>query len=477
MTMNKWIFVFLAFGLAIACTPKTTDKIVDKTPVVVKPTMTADQLKCRTFSDLGNMREEGMTAFVLYKSELKAKNFERAYPLWQKAFRLAPKSDGRKTYHYDDGIEMFSHFASLTEDEAEKKMWADSVKYLYERKAFCYGDTDDTKAKQVYDLYYNFREQVEPSYLFGLLASIADSKGTELPEYIINPFSKILVNQITSKEIDVEEGKKYANILMESINKGLANCGTDCKNWKIIGDYSLGRLEVLERFQAFDPCDYYVTKYYPEFQAAPTDCEVIEKVAIRLKRGGCEESDAVLTEVMAAYNTNCKKEVELGPLGEAYKSYRDGSYEEAISKFDEYFATEKDKEKLAKNQLVVAKIYYRDIKDFPKARQYAREAIANKGNWGDPYILIGKLYASSGPICGPGTGWDSQIVTWPAIDKWNQAKSIDPSVASDANQLIRTYEKYMPAIEEVFSRSNATEGKSFYVGCWIKENTTVRSAK
>ena len=67
-------------------------------------------------------------------------------------------------------------------------------------------------------------------------------------------------------------------------------------------------------------------------------------------------------------------------------------------------------------------------------------------------MLIGKLYASSGPLCGPGTGWDSQIVTWPAIDKWEYAKSIDPSVAADASKLIAQYKKYMPNKEDVFIR-------------------------
>ena len=90
-------------------------------------------------------------------------------------------------------------------------------------------------------------------------------------------------------------------------------------------------------------------------------------------------------------------------------------------------------------------------------------------------MLIGKLYASSGPLCGPGRGWDSQIVTWPAIDKWQYAKSIDPSVAEESDKLVRQYWQYMPKKEDIFFRQIAA-GSSVRVGCWIQENTTVRTA-
>ena len=89
-------------------------------------------------------------------------------------------------------------------------------------------------------------------------------------------------------------------------------------------------------------------------------------------------------------------------------------------------------------------------------------------------MLIGKLYASSGPLCGPGTGFDSQVVTWPAIDMFKKAKQVDPSVATEANKLIDTYTQYMPSKEDIFSRT-MKEGSTYKVGCWINRNTTVRT--
>ena len=474
----KLLTFYLIIVLFVACTPQTTKEVVE----VVKestPTLTPEEKMCRTFSQLGNRSEEALTAFVLYKDQVKMGNFEEAYPLWKQAFSLAPKADGRKTYHYDDGVKIYAHMYNKATSEEEKTMWVDSVKYLYNRRKMCYGDEAVLSAREGFDMYYTFKKSVSDSYILDLFKVASDSLDQEIPYYAINPFSAMLVNMMGDKSIESSVASKYALRLLDAIEYGNEACGTECEPWKIINGYAPERLEALEGYPDFYPCEYYREKYYPEFLANKTDCEIIEKVGIRLRRGGCSLEGEELQAISEAYKANCKSvnTIAKGPLSEAYTFYRNGEYANAIAKFDEYLSTETDLEKKAKTQLIVAKIYYRDIKNFPKARKYAREAASSKPNWGEPYILIGKLYASSGPICGPGTGWDSQIVTWPAIDKWQYARKIDPSVAGEANKLINTYAKYMPAIEEVFSRPNVTEGGPFYVGCWIKENTTVRAAK
>ena len=479
--MNKliYLFSFVLLTLLIACTPKTVEKIVEK-PVVTTPELSEEDKLCRTFSQLGNKQNMAMENFVLYRDQVKAGNFEEAYAMWSIAFRLAPKSDGKKTYHYDDGIKIFKYFYEKETDLDKKMMWVDSVKYLYDRREKCFGNGDYLAAREGFDLYYTFNQNMDKQYIFNKFKQSANGLGEKLPYFAINPFTKLVVDLMGDSKIEMTEANKYAMLILDAIKYGNANCGDKCDTWEIINNYAPVRLEALEGYAGFYDCDYYYNKYYPEFEANKADCEIIEKVGIRLKRGGCDLEGEAIQALTTAFKANCKSAVPAtakGPLSEAFALYREGKYREAVVKFDEYFTTETDKEKLAKYQLLVAKIYYRDLKNYPKARTYAKTAASNKANWGEPYILIGKLYASSGPICGPGTGWDSQIVTWPAIDKWNYAKKIDPNVSAEAKKLINTYRKYMPDVSDIFSRSNLKEGGPFYVGCWIKENTTVRAAK
>lgn len=166
---------------------------------------------------------------------------------------------------------------------------------------------------------------------------------------------------------------------------------------------------------------------------------------------------------------------EPGLLRQGYDAYNAGNYSDAVSKFDTYVQKQTDPAKKFKYGMLIAKIYYRDIKNFPQARKYALAAAESMPSNGEPYMLIGKLYASSGPLCGPGRGWDSQVVTWPAIDMFKKAKHVDPSMAAEANQWIGQYQQYMPKKEDIFQR-RIKAGTTYKVGCWIQRNTTVRTA-
>ena len=60
-----------------------------------------------------------------------------------------------------------------------------------------------------------------------------------------------------------------------------------------------------------------------------------------------------------------------------------------------------------------------------------------------------------------------------AIDKLQRAKSVDPSVAEKANELIRTYSAYVPKDEDLFFLG-LKKGNSVTIGGWIGETTTIR---
>ena len=114
-------------------------------------------------------------------------------------------------------------------------------------------------------------------------------------------------------------------------------------------------------------------------------------------------------------------------------------------------------------------------KDFPAARSYAKKAINLRSNWGKPYLLIGKLYASSGSLCGPGTGLESQRVIWPALDYFYKAKSVDTTIEEEAQALINKYYAYLPEKGDIFMQWGKGPGDSYFVPCWIQESTTIRT--
>jgi len=55
-----------------------------------------------------------------------------------------------------------------------------------------------------------------------------------------------------------------------------------------------------------------------------------------------------------------------------------------------------------------------------------------------------------------------------------KAKQVDSSCAEEANELIRRYSPHFPSKDDMFFKPELNEGKSFFVGGWIGENTTCR---
>lgn len=470
------LYLFSAAIIITSCTPKVVEVVVPE-PIEEVPKYEGP---CATFANLTHLeKDEAETAYVLYKDFLRAKDFDESYKYWSRAMELAPKSNGKIQYQFEDGLKLYKHFYDSETDISKKKEWLEKLMALYDQRVECFGEEDYIAGRKAYDMYYNYKEHYSNEIIYELFKKAIDGQGDKTGYFVVNPFTKLLVEGILKDEVTQEEAQVYAGKLFSIIEEGNKNCkeNKNCEAWEIINGYSPARLEALEAYDDFYDCEYYTQKYYQEFLDNPEDCDVINSVYSKLRRGACSEDNEALIAVNEARKALCVKKqvVEVGPLRKAFDAYNEGKYKEAVVLFGEFVNTTEDLEKKAKYNLLIAKLYYRDLKNFSEARKFALKAAENKDNWGEPYILIGKLYASSGPLCGPGTGWDSQIVTWPAIDKWRKAARLDPEAAPEANKLISTYRRYMPKKEDIFIR-NIKAGSSFRVNCWIRENTTVRTA-
>ncbi len=459
--------VLLALGL-FTCTPKTTEVVTEAKPAAPPPEVVDNP--CATFEQAPHP-DNALENFVLYRDFLKTKEWDLAFGYWQKVFKDAPAADGKRANVFTDGVRFYEHF--MEKDTTKKEEYLAKIFDLYAKMAECYPDGGYAQGLKAFDYFFKYPDLISKMEQYELFKESIELDKGKPRFFILNPFTALLVDLTLEGKIPVEEAQKYQRIIMDAIKKGLAECeGDDCESWKIINTYAPARLEALEAIKGFYPCDYYLSKYYPVFEANPADCETINTVYSRLRFGGCDSTSAELQAINAAYVNNCK--VETGPS--CNDMLREGQYSEAIACLEEAITKMTDNKDKATFKLIIAKIYYAHLKNFPKSRQYARQAANLRSRWGEPYILIGTLYASSGPLCGPGRGWDSQRVVWPAIDMWNKAKSVDRSVAREADRLIGQYAQYMPDMGEIHQRS-LHEGQSYLVPCWIQEKTTIRAKK
>lgn len=468
--MRSIFILIVTFMVFQACSPKVTTN----EPVTEEPVKEVDPNDpCRTWNGLPN-QDEIIEAHVLYRDFVKQGELEKAYPYWKKAYDAAPMADGRRTTHFEDGIMLNKYKYDTTGDMAYKELIFEEI--LPNMRA-CAHAPGLAAGRQAFDLYYEHPGLASDTTIYKLFKMAIDEQEEKTPAFVLNPFIKLLTDLHLNDEIALEEARIYIAKIDTALKYGLANCKSPCEDWNIVASYVPGQMDRLESVKGFFDCEYYLSKYYSEFKNNMDNCDVVDNAYISMKWGGCTADDPRFAELEAFKEENCKQAPVGDPdLVEGRSCLESGDYNCAINAYQRYVDKTDDKEKKAKFLLRIAKISYAHLKNYPKARKYALEAAQNSPKWGEPYMLIGNLYASSGPLCGPGTGWDSQVVTWPAIDKWSYAKRIDPSVSNEANRLIARYSQYMPSIGDIFQRG-LKEGQSFRVGCWIQETTTIRAAK
>ncbi len=166
-------------------------------------------------------------------------------------------------------------------------------------------------------------------------------------------------------------------------------------------------------------------------------------------------------------------------LGEVHRAIEaavgSGNGSTALAKLTEYFKLSTDADRNFKMAMYVGQSLY-SKEDFPSARSAFRKASSVNPGSGEPDYFVGLMYLSSGPRCGPGTGFDSQRVLWAAFDKFKQAKSksLAPDSAADIDKQIAIYTQYLPTAQQI-AAAGLSSGQSYTIPCWINEVTTVRT--
>ena len=481
--MNKnYFFALIIIVLTVwACTPKAAkETVVKEDPKTETPPEDPRKSTCPTFKDAPN-EDNAITDYVLLKDEMKAKNYEKAFPMWEKVYAVTPAADGGRSKVFAWGVEIYNDKFNKATDAATKKANVAKVMEIYDAWAECYPEEKGfVQGRKAFDMFYSYPDNATQQEKYDLFKTSIDAEGMKTQAFVLNPFTALLRDQFDAKAIDVTEAKKYATLIQNVLDNGLKTAkGQTLESFKIVDGYVPFRLAEFESTKGFYDCNYYMNKYVQRYEDNKNDCEVLIDIYSTLRWGNCPETDAKLKEINASYDKNCVEDEPVettGPVTSTGPSCNDllraGDYQGAIDCLKEKYESSSDNEWKGKYAYSIGQIYYSKFKQYSTARTWADKASNHLPNWGKPYLLIGDMYASSGPICGPGTGWDSQVVLWPAMDMWSKAKS-DPSTSGKAQAQINKYSQYLPNNEQCFLRSKK-DGESYRVDCWIQRNTTCR---
>ena len=166
-------------------------------------------------------------------------------------------------------------------------------------------------------------------------------------------------------------------------------------------------------------------------------------------------------------------------LGKVY--FRDRKFRQSI---DAYESALKLNPAVKENYLNIAWCH-RELKNFESARTYAQRAAQRERGWGRPYMEIAEIYKAAVEDCimnskeGDWAKMDlnDKLVYKLAHESYQRAKSVEPGIASEADQRARELSTLVPSREDYFfHRDKIKDGKLDIQGScytWIKETATV----
>ena len=380
---------------------------------------------------------------------------------WRWVFNNCPEASQNA---YIDGSNMMEYFMKKAGSDEEKAKYVDTLMMIYDQRIKYFGREGYVLGRKGSDLVKYMPEDYEKAY--HIFKKSVDLRGNKSESFVLVYYFRTVLKMVDAEKLDkalmVETYDKLSGIIEYNLDNATS------PNKKSAWENVKGNIEL--SFEPYATCEDLIPIYTKKFEENPENVELLTKITNMLDKKDCTESDLF-------FETSVKlNELEPSPHSSfmiAKMLIKKNKYDEAIPYLEDAMQIDDEDEK-ADVFLILANVYNQK-KNYPKARSYARNVLDIRPDDGNALLLIGDMYAASASDCGD-NDLTKKVAYWAAVDKYYQAKSVDPDVAPIADNRIQIYSKQFPNSETIFFY-DLNEGDSYTVGCWINETTKVRALK
>ena len=401
----------------------------------------------------------------------KAENFKDAVKTWTSVYNNCPASS-KNIYIY--GPRIFKALYEKETDVAKKKEYLDLIMEMYDKRLQYFSNVDAKGTILAYkatDYKELMGDNVDHKVVYKMLGeAIEDMKSELYPsgsyyDYIIASLYVFLQDN-SKKDQFINDYFRTLGYMDDAIDS--AKAGDDTGNLNYLTAVKESVETVFVNSGAGD-CKTLQGFYAAKFAENKDNQEFLNKAISALSQIGCTDTDFYfdLSENLHRLNPSANS-----AIGLANRSLQNKDYGAAMTYYEQAAELEQDRGKSSGYMMTLSQILLSQRR-FAQARQSAYDALKFNPNNGDAYILIAKMYASSAE----GIFSESEkrgLVFCAAVDKLQKAKSVDPSVSSEANKLINQYSGYYMDTQDSFMMG-LKDGESVFVPGWIGETTTIRT--
>lgn len=394
-----------------------------------------------------------------YRSFFKLELYDDAFDTWWYVFSNCPS---HSEMMYVDGATMYHSYIDNAPNEKVREGLIDTLLLIYDRRMEYMGGEGNVLGRKAKDL-LTYRgtdiEQVQSAY--DMLKKSIELQGVKSQDWVFILFT---TTGITLNDADrIDDGQVIEDYFM--VSEILDQLEGRSSRWTRTRE-AIDEMMLKENILSCESLNRY---YEPQFEENKEDKAFLEKVITFYNNAGCNG-----TELYAKASENLYK-MEHGPTSAhslAILFITRNDYEKATSYLKEAVQGEGIEPETKAEWYYELAVVSSASEKYCEAIEYAREAIRLKSNYGKAYILLGDCYVASREKLGD--DFEQRAAFWAAADKYNKAKSVDPTVADEANQKLSNYAGQFPHSEDVFFR-DMKDGDTYKVGGCINESTTVRS--
>jgi tetratricopeptide (TPR) repeat protein len=413
----------------------------------------------------------------LYSENLKTKNYPDAYTYWKKVFADAPVS---RHSLYTDGVTILKNLIAGTKVLEERKAYADEMMQVYDQQLH-YLDklnllrktpwTDyNIKGEKAHN-YLTYYPKMDNNLAYDMLREVIEMAGDKNQYYIIGDYMKVSLAKFKA-----DESHRAQFIMDYSLSAELiASIATKAQNMstpnpKLIEaiDKVKGNVDGYFVNSGAADCEQLEAIYAPKVEENKENLEELRKIVGLMAMLNCNESNVYYTASEYAHNI---APTAATAAGCAYSYLKRGDMAKSLEFFDQAIELDTVAESKAEYYYKAAMVLNSE-RQLSKAKSYIMRAIELNSNKGTYYIFLAHNIYAAAPQ------WNDEPLLdkckyFVVLDRLQQAKRVDASVAEEANKLINAYSGHTPAIEELFMLGKS-KGDKIHVGGLINETTTIR---
>lgn len=414
-----------------------------------------------------------ITALSLYQPYAKSGNFADAIGPWTTAYEECPAANKDL---YLNGVKIVNWEIENEKDPAKREALVEKLMGVYDKRIKYFGNDnkygkDWILSRKANDYLRVKGDGADPAVIYGWLKEAIDEFGDQTESMAVSLYMfashRLLIADSNNKEQYLNDYFRSTAILDAQI--AAAQAANNEKDLNALTTYKTAVDGGFISSGAAD-CETLQSMYADKVEENKEDMEFLGETLALLKRMRCTDTDVYIAASRYVHLNNPTAESAVG-LGK--QAIRDKDYEQAIKYFEEAVTLETDNDSKADDYYTIAALMY-DQNNYSRARQYALKTLELKPNYGQAYMLIGNMYGTTIKNIYPNDQVLMKVAYNIAIDKFEKARQVDPSVAEDANRFINAYRAQLPSTEDIFMHPDIEKGKPFTVGGWINERTTVR---